>query len=184
MISEMEKLLAQLDKQREIIINQLQIVKKDENPYNLMAGLNKVTYNESIDSSQYQNYLRYDKQYTLLTFTYAPLVSSKMTFQEQELNLLHHMYKFDLFQYFGCLEKHKSGILHAHILVVIDQAEQLPLLKQIANQLSGMSNSKLMPALKMQYIKRNSEIDLKRTLRYICEDKKDHPIFKIIKINI
>lgn len=128
--------------------------------------------------ADYHKYVSADKKYLLVTLTFDPKVSNKLDESGQKIKLLQCMEHIRKYHYFACFEKHKSGILHAHIMISIDIHDMTiaayKMLKSIStNQLH------LEPAISIDVIK-NKKDDKDRVYHYIWEHKKDHPIYKYI----
>lgn len=129
----------------------------------------------------YKGLLNYKLRYYLITLTFDPkvVINLDQYGQYSRLNLcLNYFHKNT---YYACLEKHKSGILHAHILTDIDYHSFQPTLNNIKKLLT--KNLKLEPSINCKVVRQNKD-DIDRSFDYIFDNKNDHPFYKYIKINI
>lgn len=197
-ISSLQDMLAQIDSKREQILKTISLIQKEESPTHLKFRNSKYFdyfYND-INIESLKDYSKkvypeikkfsctheptfFSKNYYLFTFTFSPDVSKTLTEYEQKMRLI---YSFELFKKFdcpiwACIEKHKSGILHAHLLTVIDPQDIQSINEKIKPKLTCAR--KVYPAIKYDLVKR-TELDILRTYKYIWEHKKDHPFYKYL----
>lgn len=130
----------------------------------------------------HRKFLDSNSRYFLATFTFDPKVILNIDKFDERRRLIEFLDKFNEFQYFGCLEKHKSGILHAHMLIQHDIIHDIEMICYKNKKLITKS-CKLSPSIQIKVVKQSEE-DIDRSYDYIWDDKSDHPKFKYIKINI
>lgn len=121
-------------------------------------------------------------EFLLITVTFDPKISINLDEIGQNLLLKRSLDELQNVEYYACFEKHKSGILHAHIMANLTTYDMeykygLRMLKHVSK------SNKMHPAIDWKNIKR-TEIDYKRSYDYILEDKKDHPIYKRYHFNV
>lgn len=186
-IEDMQKLLLQMEQATQDLKIKLQIATESQNPYFLPATKNNTTYhwdknhnNQDIKAKHYQ-FLNYNKNYSMITLTFDPSISKRLSQDEQIASLTHIIRTFDSVQYFACLEKHMNGILHAHMVLVDDPVKMIDKLHKVKSRITP--SRKLLPAIKITNIPQ-TQIDVNRTYNYIFDHKKDHPLFKHLIINI
>lgn len=196
-ISEIKALLAQLKTAESDLQNQLIELQKNENPYYCPSvgfkyeafWRNETKYmNHQEQFNNIAKKLDKTKKYNLITLTLGPQLH-KLTEEDQSITLEHVMDKLrEAFnsQFYSCIEKHKNGILHAHIMAIFDPRDHMDLLKKIAGRLRCDNSKRLLPTIKIDAVK-CTEFDQLNTYRYILKDKlpplKDpHPVYKDIKL--
>lgn len=168
LLSELEVLKTKIQQQVEFE-NTPRIVYKSM----IVSHTDKELYRKSID---------YHKKYLLITLTFCSKFVINYDYCGQFTKLNDCINAFNgLYQYYACMEKHKSGILHSHILISIDYHEVQPILQKIRKNLTR--SIKLEPAINCKPVK-DSVRDVNRSYDYIFDDKPDHPVYKYIKINI
>lgn len=173
-MEDLSSLLLQL-KQLEQKINQ-QINQESEAKYKLIKNV------QQNEKDYYRQYLNYQSKYILITLTFAPKKIFNSSFENQFYKLEQILDHFNDYQYFACFEKHKSEILHAHLLVKSSDIHSLTLIfNKFLYKLTD--STKLSPAINYKPVTQ-TKIDLNRAYNYIFEDKKDHPIYKYIQLNI
>lgn len=120
------------------------------------------------------------KQFHLITLTFAPSVYKRLSYSEQDHALIWCM---ELIQKesisISCIEKHQSGVHHAHILTCCDPVKIIPVLEKAKYRLTGKCGKSLKPAIDMKPIKQTIQ-DLTRSVNYIINHKEDHPVYKRI----
>lgn len=122
----------------------------------------------------------YDNPYYMLTLTFHPNVAYNLDEYGQTQRLKDSLALLDEYIYYGCLEKHKSGVLHSHALIICDHHEVQSLLHKIKKNITV--SVKLDPAINIKPVKK-SNIDVNRSFKYIIDHKIDHPIFKQLIFN-
>lgn len=139
----------------------------------IVGQLNKDEIFESVE---------WNEKYFLITLTFDPKVVINLDEYGQRHRLLLIINELSNYKYYSCLEKHKSGILHAHIML---QSDDIHSIEDILykNKKHITKSFKLNPAIQIKTVKQ-TKVDIQRTYDYIFDDKKDHPIYKYIKINI
>ena len=167
-MKKMNEMLINLEKQAEVKLQEIKVY----------TNLEPVPSQKEL----YRNHLRYEKPYFLMTFTFDPEIAGQNDNRGQERKLIQIMDQFTRYQYFGCTEKHKSGILHAHVLITGADIHTLEHKCDMSKSLITNSR-KLKPAIKIDCVKQTTT-DIDRTYNYIWDNKKDHPIYKFMKINI
>jgi len=130
-----------------------------------------------IDAHNYIQMIDYDKDYYLITITIDSKIHVNLDETGQYIKLdnclkeLGHKH-----QYFSCFEKHKSGILHSHIMLCITDHHLL--LKYLMAMKKHITKSlKLHPSIKYDIITKNQK-SYNATFTYIIIDKTDHPNYK------
>lgn len=129
----------------------------------------------------HKDMLDYTYNYFLITLTFDSLISTNIDEYGQFYKLNDCLKYFSDYTYYACFEKHKNGILHAHILTNIEYhsfQKDLHNIKKIITK-----SIKLEPAINIKPVRSNAQ-DILRSFNYIFEHKKDHPKYKYIKINI
>lgn len=186
-VDDLTNLLSKLDSQRNQIIEQLEKVEKRDSKYYLPSGIQTKTIYWEPDMivetyrEQFYRYLDYGKQYHLVTLTFDPSISKRLSDIEQRESLNYIIRKFDKAQYFACFEKHQNYILHAHMLIVYDPIELTNHLNQYKSRITP--KLRLHPAVNIKPVKQTN-LDLNSAYDYIFKHKKDHPIYKDLIINI
>lgn len=186
-IEEYKKMLAQLQQMEQSIKQQIMEETELNGPYKTLLSFVSMELNNPEDTirdryrDEYKKKLLYSKTYQMITLTFAPSVSVKLTEKGQQQCLTYIIKAFKEYHYFACLEKHKTGILHAHILVVCDPYKVRDILTRHCSKLNG--TQKFGAAIKVVLVK-GTETDIVRTYNYIWDDKPDHPKYKDILINI
>lgn len=184
--SELKKMLGQIDIARNAILERLNKEVKSNNPYFSLPLTSMPTtklWTEQSDDNYWEycehnkSYLQYDKVYHLVTLTFSPKISKNLSEDEQVDSLTFCINQYKNLSRFACLEKHQSGILHAHILVIVDPVNIQSICDKYRSRL--ISSRKNMPAIKVQLIKPNLS-DILRTYHYIVDHKKDHPKYKLL----
>lgn len=167
----------------EALIAELRILEAKIKAYNekpqryyqskIVGQLNKDDYFNSVD---------YTEKYFLITLTFDPKVVVNLDEYGQRQRLLNIISELGDYKYYSCLEKHKSGILHAHIML---QSDDIHSVEDILNKNKKhiTKSFKLNPSIQIKVVKQTKK-DIERTYDYIFDDKKDHPIYKYLKINI
>lgn len=186
-IDDMKTMLLKLEQAKEQLTNQINQAVQNQNPYYLPSRVKECTYfwdsnynPQDVKANNYQ-FLNYDKTYSMVTLTFDPSISKRLSFDEQLASLTYVVKKFSHTQYFACFEKHMNHILHAHILLVEDPVKLTDILHAVKSRLTP--SRRLMPAVNVRHIPRNV-VDVNRTYGYIFDHKKDHPVFKHLIINI
>lgn len=132
----------------------------------------------------YRLKIRYDEPYFMITLTYHPVVSVNLIQEEQKIKLVRCFESFRKYQYFSCIESHKSGILHAHIMLQSASYHDIHTISiGLMKELKGKKENNIEPTINIKPIKYKIE-DLDRSYDYIWDHKKDHPIYKYLQINI
>lgn len=192
-IAELKNLLAQLEKTKQTILNDIEIAEGNMNPY-LLKSVGEIKFRWDDDTSEdvatarinqamsYRQYLNYKKKYYLLTLTFSPSISNDLDILEQSNLLLEQIKKLQRSnpQQFTCLEKHKSGTLHSHTLICLQLDEHRDILMSIARMLG--CKKKLHPAVNFKPVK-DGVSDLDRVYNYIVENKVDHPVYKDLRFS-
>lgn len=133
----------------------------------------------------YRNYFEdITEHYFMVTLTFAPSIVNKLDFigQHKILEDCFNLLDNKLIKYVACMEKHKSEILHGHIMLSNTNAHVLEtILHYMKHKLTD--SKKLEPAVKYNPIK-STTLDLRRAYDYIFDDKPNHPKYKYIKILI
>lgn len=124
---------------------------------------------------------RDDPHYYLVTLTFSPNVSMHYDEFGQKKKLIKCVRTLDNHHYFACLEKHKSGVLHAHIMIRCDDHKIQCKLHEMKKELTN--SPQLHPAITVKPVN-NGEDHLNRTYNYIWDNKDDHPVYKHIMVNI
>lgn len=119
--------------------------------------------------------------YLLITCTFDPKISVNLDEIGQNLLLKRALDELQNVEYYACFEKHKSGILHSHIIANVSTYDMeykygLRMLKHISKSIN------LHPSINFKNIKK-TEIDYERSFNYIIDDKPDHPIYKKYHFN-
>lgn len=186
-IEQMQTLLLQMQQATQDLQSKIHTATEEQNPYSLRPHICCTTYHydeklncQDVKAKHYK-FLNYKKNYTMITFTFDPSISKRLSEYEQIAALTHAIRKFDDCQFFCCFEKHMNGILHAHLLTVVDPAIMTDKLHAGKSRLTP--SRKLMPAIKPKLIPQ-TELDINRTYNYIFDHKKDHPVYKHLIINI
>lgn len=206
-IEKLTDILNKLDSQRQQVIIQLEKLEKLDNHYYLKGGPTESHYwnvplfvtdeDETKEEKEhdymckldlivshyqtdYRRFLNYKKRYQLVTLTFDESISKGKTLNEQRHALERIIRKFDEHQYFACFEKHKSGILHAHMLIVYDPVDLVDVLNRYKSNVTP--KRKLMPAINIKQV-HQSELHINQTYNYIFDHKKDHPWFKDLILN-
>lgn len=135
-----------------------------------------------MDAPDYKQTLQFEKLHFLITLTFDPKVSVNLDEYGQKRRLDEVINSLNGYEYYCCFEKHKSGIVHSHILIQADYIHDLEEILYRNRKYITKSNF-LRPAIDIKSVKRTVN-DLKRTYDYIILDKADHPIFKHLKFNI
>lgn len=126
--------------------------------------------------------LDYTKKHWLVTLTFDPKVVVNLDFYGQFHRLDEIVNNLGLYKYYACYEKHKSGILHAHLLIESDEFHSIyDILNKCKKYIT--KSVKMAPAIKYDVVKQ-TKTDIDSSYNYIWNDKKDHPKYKYIKINI
>lgn len=123
----------------------------------------------------------HDEPYYMLTLTFHPEVAYTLDEYGQCQRLKDSLAILNQYRYYSCLEKHKSGVVHAHALIICDHHDIQEDLHKIKKKIT--TSSKLHPAINIKAVKK-SKIDVDRSYQYIVHDKDDHPIFKKLIYNI
>lgn len=135
---------------------------------------------QQINKNEYTDTIK-DKYY-LLTLTFDSKISCHLDEQGQHIQLRHCVDLIRNYQYYTCFEKHKSGILHAHIMIRIEDYHIFQsILHKMKKHLTKSVN--LSPSINIKPVK-DTSTDQWRTYSYIWDDKPDHPEYKYIIINI
>lgn len=134
------------------------------------------------DKDIFRDSIEYSDLYFLITLTFDPKVSINLDEYGQFKRLQDVINQCSNYNYYSCIEKHKSGILHAHIMIKNESVHELEEL-MYKNRKYITKSIQLNPAIQIKTVKRTKD-DIDRTYNYIWDDKKDHPIYKYIKINI
>jgi len=131
---------------------------------------------EQSEKDSYKNCIK--ENYYLLTLTFDSKISMRVVDEYSQTILLNHCLDLLIeFHYFSCYEKHKSGILHAHVLLCGDYHD---ITKQLHKMKKHLTTSvKLEPSINIKPVK-NTPNDIERAYNYIWDDKKDHPLYKKI----
>jgi len=114
-------------------------------------------------------------KYVLITLTFDPKISVNLDEYGQSAKLQQCLDCLSDRIYFACYEKHKSGILHAHIFIEADCHDIQPVLHKMKKYITKSNH--LRPSIDIKPIKQRVE-DVIRSIRYIVDDKPDHPVFK------
>lgn len=122
-----------------------------------------------------------DNPYYLLTITFDPLISNKLDEVGQRMKLTSCLDKLNKYIYYSCLEKHKSGVLHAHALIICDHHKIQPILYHIRSIVS--TSVRLMPSVNIKPVNQSYD-DVNRSFNYIIQHKEDHPEYKFLQFNI
>lgn len=122
-----------------------------------------------------------DNPYYLLTITFDPLVSNHLDEVGQRHKMISALNMLDKHMYYACLEKHKSGVIHAHALIICDHHKIQNILYVIRGIVS--KSSRLHPSINIKPLKQ-SQADVDRSFDYIVQDKEDHPVYKYLQFNI
>lgn len=120
-------------------------------------------------------------KYFLITLTFDAQVSYKYDTAGQKIQLNHCLDIFRDCHYFACYEKHKSGILHSHIMIQSDQHDLEAKCRKILHYLTKTKS--LSPAVNIKAIRDNDK-DRLNTYNYIWDNKPDHPHYKDIIVNV
>lgn len=120
-------------------------------------------------------------KYTMVTITFDPKILNNHDTAGQHILLKKCLELLHNYHYYSCFEKHNSGILHCHFMTNASPHDLQPILYKM---LKIVSTSKfLLPAIRSDLVK-DTQIDINRTYDYIWNDKKDHPLYKFMQINI
>lgn len=176
-VNEISQLLAQLNT---IQSRLLEIQTENKPQYKIYINLKNIIPNDK-NIELYRTQLDYSKAYFLITCTFEAHVANQTDIIGQGRKLDYIIDAFNNFQYFACHEKHKSGILHSHILIDINYHTAERILTKYKKHIT--TSLYLKPAIKIDAVKQ-SKNDIDRTYDYIWKQKKDHPDYKYIKINI
>lgn len=129
---------------------------------------------------EYSKHLK-TNHYYLITCTFDTKISVNLDAYGQTVHLKNILNEFDKYHYFCCFEKHKSGILHSHILIQGDDHKMRPLLEKSKKHIT--KSPSLSPAIQIKRVN-DTDKDIKRTYDYIWDDKPDHPVYKHLFISI
>lgn len=134
------------------------------------------------DKELYYKHVNHDRKHFLITLTFDPKVANNLDEFGQRKKLQNALSEISNHKYWACFEKHKSGILHAHIMI---QSDDYHLMQEIAYKMRKhiTKSQMLAPAIKIQPVK-HTMVDHERTYNYIWDDKPDHPIYKYIQLCI
>jgi hypothetical protein len=189
-LGELQKLLEQIDKKRDALIGDIERLQKvSQNPYHayttgftfeLPESQCENEFTRATFANEHRETIKYNKQYSLITLTFDPSVSRRLTAEEQKQSLIYCFKQFKNKHIFACVEKHRSGILHGHIMCIIDPAEQFEIIKKFQSRLTP--SRKTYPAIKVDLVKQ-TKADYLRTYDYIVKDKPDHPKYKYLFFN-
>lgn len=143
--------------------------------------LNKFIFYDNESKEEYRSTLDYKKEYFLITLTFSDIVKH-FDIDTQAIHLTRCVDHFYNKNYYSCFEKHKSGVLHMHILITDVTCHEIH--KEAHKFKKELTNSiYLAPAIKIDpVIQRQTDID--KAYNYIWDHKKDHPLYKKIKINV
>lgn len=190
-LEKLQELLADLDRNRDFLKDKIERLQKHEefknNPYksHRITSLPLTIINEdaknSAECNLYTSFVdkhkvtNFDKIYHLFTFTFAPrfVLNTDLITQTQRLENVFQL--FNNVPIWACIEKHKSGILHGHLLTIIDPIEIKNLLNKIRPHLTYARATA--PAIKYDIVKA-TKTDILNTYYYITNHKNDHPFFK------
>lgn len=162
----------------ELRILEQKIKKQMDKPYRKYIS----KYVAQSDKETYRSTLDYTQLYYLITLTFDPKISVNLDQYGQKRRLMEIINGFTSYGYYACLEKHKSGILHAHIMVQHDIYHDLQ--EYLMKSKKHITDSKqLEPAINIKPVRR-TQVDIDSTYDYIWDDKPKHPIYKDIRINI
>lgn len=170
----MENLLLELEDLKRRIAKQIEI---DSNPITIYSERQILQQ----EGEQYEKSIDFNKKWFLITLTFDTklILNKNESFQKQQLlQCLNYVSKH---HYYACLEKHKSGILHSHILISCDFHD---IQKELQKMKKIITKSKFLePAINIKPVKQTQK-DIINTYNYIIKDKPDHPLYKFIKISI
>lgn len=122
-----------------------------------------------------------DHPYYLLTLTFDSAISYSLDEYGQKQRLQDSLAILDKYRYYACLEKHKSGVLHAHALIICDHYDVQGYLHKIKKKIT--TSLKLDPAINIKPVNKTHK-DLERAFMYIINHKKDHPEYKQLIFNL
>jgi len=175
MLAELEILQEKIKKaivKEELQFEWARIIKSHEKDY-------EHTYEWDSLKDYYKKYLK-TSHYYLVTCTFDSKVSVNLDIYGQTNHLKQVLNGLAHYHYFACFEKHKSGILHSHILIQGDDHKIQPLLMKNKKYLTKSIN--LAPAIQIKRVN-NTGVDIDRVYDYIWDDKKDHPEYKRVFIS-
>jgi hypothetical protein len=149
----------------------IRALEDEETHKNKLITYNDMSYEDALIKQQCINI---SKKYVLITITFDPKVLFQIDDEGQFMRLKNCLNLIEN-QYFACFERHKSGVLHSHIMTCADIYELQPVLKKMLKLVSKSIN--LLPAIKCDFINK-TEKDYNRTFTYIIADKPNHPKYK------
>jgi len=168
--------LQQLIASAHIILNSRLVAQshKMNKGYTNLYTINHFTYDDTIPYylDDYQN-----RKYFLITLTFDPKISVNLDEYGQSTKLQQSLDCLSDRIYIACYEKHKSGILHAHIFIEADCHDIQPILHKMKKPIT--KSNQLRPSIDIKPIKQSKE-DIVRSLKYIFDQKDDHPEFKML----
>lgn len=170
----MDKLLLELEDLKIRIAKQIEL---DKTPIEIFME-KEIKQDES---QKYIETIDYKKKWFLITLTFDPKVILNKNEFYQKTTLLNCINYISKYHYYSCLEKHKSGILHSHILISCDFHDIQPILHKMKKLLTKKIS--LEPSINIKPVKQTMK-DIINTYNYIIIDKDDHPLYKHIKISI
>lgn len=192
-LEQMDKMMYQMQQQRELLAQHIEIYDNSTNEYKYLAQLKKPEvylwcpmYKYEVLEEMALKYkyifMKTTKRFHLLTYTFCPSVvntTCKNIWLQRE-RLRQVLRKYIDHKYIACFEQHTSGILHCHLIVCMDPIE---LKAHIMKHLILVTPSrKMFPAVTMKPINKTLD-DLNKAYAYIYNNKKDHPIYKDLFIN-
>lgn len=141
---------------------------------------NQEEYTNFTDNHR-QHLPHFELPYYLVTLTFDRQMIDVKDESQQIFKMMECINKLNKYQYYSCLEKHMSGIIHAHILILFDYDKAYPILKTIKNMLT--QDAKNDKAVNVKPIKKTQK-DLNNSYNYIIDHKPDHPKWKSLQFNI
>lgn len=172
MSKQLVKLLKDVNKIKQQIERELYIPKIDT----------KQLFPLKEDKELYREFIRATDKYFLVTLTFSPEISSRLDTYGQKIKLLECISELRSCHYYCCFEKHKSGILHSHIMISADIHDLTIYASKMIKYLSK-TQFQISPAIKIDVIA-DKIVDKNRVYDYIWDDKPDHPLYKDIIIVI
>jgi hypothetical protein len=143
------------------------------------------------ESARYKTGINLKTNYLIITLTFSPKTLMKLRYLEypQIQQLTTFIKLFDSSIYFACIEQHMVTKLepleryHAHIMTNMKYEAAYKICKSNIKILIGHNACDLHPAINIKAVGQTIQ-DIERTYNYIWLDKKDHPIYKKMLINV
>lgn len=192
-LEQMDKMMYQMQQQREILAQHIDLYDNSTNEYKYLAQLKKPEF--YLWSPMYRHevlvdmalkykshFMKTTKRFHLVTYTFCPSVVRTVCQNNylQRDKLRQVLSKYIDHKYIACFEQHKNTVLHCHLFICMDPIE---LKAHIMKHLHLVTPSrKMFPAVTMKPINKTMD-DLSKAYAYIYNNKDDHPLYKDLFIN-